>query len=406
MGRLFRWLVGLTILVGLIAWGGGYTKTWWGTSTGPKYATATVTRGRVATVVNSSGTVKPVRSVTVGAFTSGPISKVNVDFNDPVKKDQVLALIDPRLLQATVERDKAAVASQKAEIARIQALLTQAERNENRARNLLAVNKDYISENEIDQFHYTHESYKAQLNLANATLVQVEANLQNSITNLGYTKITTPEAGIVIDRKVDEGQTVAASFQTPELFVIAPEMDKRMYVFASVDEADIGDIQKAKKRGKLVKFRVDAYRGEPFEGTIHQIRRNATTTQNVVTYPVVIEVKNPGMKLFPNMTANITFEIDAEDSVLRVPMAALRFVPTPAQVRPEDRHHVVPPPPGAGPRKPAAEPGKQQRLVWIKDGDLLRAVPVTLGLMEPQFAQLIGEDLTEGQELVIGIEAR
>ena len=133
--------------------------------------------------------------------------------------------------------------------------------------------------------------------------------------------------GTVIERKVDPGQTVAASFVTPELFIIAPDMDKHMYVFASVDEADIGQIRTAQERGKAVKFTVDAYPGDLFEGKIHQIRKNSTTTQNVVTYPVVIEAPNPDLKLLPGMTANITFQIEARDDVLRVPAAALRFVP-------------------------------------------------------------------------------
>jgi len=219
--------------------------------------------------------------------------------------------------------------------------------------------------------------------------------------------------GIVIERKVDPGQTVAASFQTPELFIIAPDMDKHMYVYASVDEADIGQIRAAQERGQVVKFTVDAYPGDLFEGKIHQIRKNSTTTQNVVTYPVVIEAPNPDLKLMPGMTASLTFQIERKESVLRVPSAALRFVPLPAQVRPEDRRHVETAPPiqTDGSKKSKATDKADQshkrhhRIVWVKDGELLRAVPVTLGLIENQFAELVEGELTEGQEIVTGTES-
>jgi HlyD family secretion protein len=393
------------VLAGGVVLGGVRAKSWWEQRLVPKYLTATVSRGRVETVVNSTGTVKPVLSVSVGAFTSGPLAKVFVDFNSAVKKDQLLALIDPRLLEATVERDRAAVDSQKADLARIEALLQQAKNNEKRARRLLAINKDYLAETDLDQFYFTRLSYEAQIKLGQAAIKQAEANL-------GYTKILAPVDGIVIERKVDPGQTVAASFQTPELFIIAPDMDKHMYVFASVDEADIGQIRTAQQRGQVVKFTVDAYPGDLFEGKIHQIRKNSTTTQNVVTYPVVIEAPNPELKLLPGMTANLTFPIESKEEVLRVPAAALRFVPLPAQVRPEDRHHVeaLPAAPSEGGQKSTAgekadqSRKRRRRVVWVKDGELLRAVPVTLGLMENRFAELLGGGLAEGQEVVTGTE--
>ncbi len=248
--------------------------------------------------------------------------------------------------------------------------------------------------------------------LGQATVKQAEATLANSKANLEYTKIISPVDGIVINREVDPGQTVAASFQTPELFVVAPDMEKHMYVYASVDEADIGQIQAAQQRGQVVKFTVDAYPGDLFEGKVHQIRKNSTTTQNVVTYPVVIEAPNPALKLLPGMTANITFQIDTKESVLRVPPAALRFVPLPAQVRPEDRHYVetlTTAPPESGQKSSASEKAEQarkrrQRIVWVKGGALLRAVPVTLGLIENQFAELVEGDLAEDQQVVIGVE--
>jgi HlyD family secretion protein len=410
--RIPKWLLILGLLVGGLAVAGYRAKSWWEQRLVPKYLTAAVSRGRVETVVISTGTIKPVLSVSVGAFTSGPIAKVYVDFNSVVKKDQVLALIDPRLLEAAVERDRAAVDSQKADLNRIEALLQQAKNNEKRARQLLAISKDYLAETDLDQYYFTRLAFEAQIKLAQASIKQAEANLRNSEANLGYTKIISPVDGIVIERKVDPGQTVAASFQTPELFIIAPDMEKHMYVYASVDEADIGQIRTAQDRGQVVKFTVDAYPGDMFEGKIHQIRKNSTTTQNVVTYPVVIEAPNPDLKLLPGMTANLTFPIEAKEDVLRLPAAALRFVPLPAQARPEDQHYVEarPVPQNEGSKKTKASEKAEQsrkrhnRIVWVKDGELLRAVPVTLGLIENQVAELLDGGLTEGQAVVTGTE--
>ncbi len=428
MRRLLTWVVILGVLAGLGLVAANSTQAWLHQRTVPKYTTAAVSRGRVETAVNSTGTVKPVLSVSVGAFTSGPIKEVHVDFNSVVKKGELLALIDPQLAQAALLRDQAALdagqaalAMQKADLARVEALLKQAQNNEKRARDLEAINKDYISATDLDQYKYTREASEAQVTLSRANVAQAaanvkqfEANVANSKTNLGYTEIRSPVDGIVIERKVDPGQTVAASFQTPELFTLAPGMDQYMYVFATVDEADIGQVRAAQERGRPVKFTVDAYPGDLFEGTIHQIRKNSTTTQNVVTYPVIIKTPNPELKLLPGMTASISFQIDGKDDVPRLPSAALRFVPLPAWVRPEDRHYVesvaaaAPAEPG-GQKTPAAAKAehareRQHRVVWVRDGDLLRAVPVTLGLIENQFAEIVGGDLADGQAVVTGKE--
>jgi HlyD family secretion protein len=402
----------LLVLVGLASAAAVPFGSWWQQRFATKYTTAVVSRGRVETVVNSTGTIKPVRSVSVGAFTSGPISEIYVDYNSPVKKGSLLAKIDPKLLAAARDRDKAALETQKAELKRVEALLQQAINNEMRAKKLREINKDYLSDTETDQYRFAEMTAAAQVNLAKASIAQAEATLKNSEANLGYTDITSPVDGIVIERKVDPGQTVAASFQTPELFIVAPDMDKHMHVFASVDEADIGLIRAAQEQGRAVKFTVDAYPSDLFEGKIYQIRKSSTTTQNVVTYPVVIETPNPQLKLFPGMTANITFEIEGKDNVLRLPAAAMRFLPTAAQVRPEDKALVdnasIDTATG-GPQKSASEKAdaskrRHFRHVWVQDGLLLRAVPVTLGLIENQFAEIVGGDLAEGQAVVTGIE--
>jgi HlyD family secretion protein len=412
MRRLLKWGLVLGVLAGVAAASRPALLAWWSQRSIRKYQTAVISRGRIETVVNSTGTVKPVRSVSVGAFTSGPIAEIYVDFNSRVKADQVIARIDAKLAKAAVDRDRAALETQKAELTRIEALLQQARNNEQRARKLMAINKDYLSDTEMDQYKFTTLSTEAQRKLAVANITQAEANLKNSEANLGYTEIISPVDGIVIERKVDPGQTVAASFQTPELFVIAPDMDKHMHVYASVDEADIGLITDAQKKGNVVKFTVDAYPGDLFEGKIHQIRKNSTTTQNVVTYPVLIEAGNRDLKLMPGMTANISFQVDAKQDVLRLPVAALRFVPTPEEVVAEDKHFVdttVAKSDDEGARRSASEKAERarnrnRRTVWIQDGPLLRAVSVTLGLIDSQFAEIVDSSLAEGQSVVTGTE--
>src|SRR5262249_23457861 len=228
-------------------------------------------------------------------------------------------------------RDQAAVEIQKADLKRIEALLEQAKNNEKRAKQLAAINENYLSKTDMDQFYCARLTFEAQINLAKASIKQADANLKNSEANLGYTKIISPVDGIVIERKIDPGQTMAASFQTPEMFIIAPDMDKHMHVYASVDEADIGLISKAQEHDRVVKFTVDAWPGDIFEGKIYQIRKNSTTNQNVVTYPVVVKGPNPDLKLLPGMTANITFQIEVRENALRVPAAALRFFPLAVQ---------------------------------------------------------------------------
>jgi HlyD family secretion protein len=432
MRRLVLWIVVLAVVFGGLAALSVPLGAWWKERSTPKYLTAKVTRGRVESVVNSTGTIKPVRIVSVGAFTSGPIKEVYVDFNTEItEKDYIVAIIDNRLQIAAMNRDKAAVDTQKADLERIIALHEQAERNEKRAIQLRGKSKEYISDTEMDQFKYTRITLEKQRNLAEAAVRQAEATLKNTEEQLGYTKVRGPKEidttdpdpakhvkGRVIDRKVDPGQTVAASFQTPELFTIALEMDRHMFVFASVDEADIGNIRAGKDRKQKVTFYVDAYPGELFHGTIHEVRLNSTTQQNVVTYPVVIDAPNfydertGDLKLKPGMTANITFQIEAKENVLRVPTSALRYSPPKEQVHPEDHKYLEALTSAAIPTtgkrsandKASMAKARHNRTVWVKEGPWLRAIPVTLGLMEHQFAELIKGDLAEDRALVIGVE--
>jgi HlyD family secretion protein len=340
-----------------------------------------------------------------------------VDFNQQVKKDDLLARIDPRLYEANVARDKAALGTALAEVNRAEAMLQQAINNEHRAQALEARNKDFISETEMDQYLYNRIALEAQVELAKAAAEQARGNLENSQANFEYTFIRAPMDAMVIDKKIEPGQTLAAVYQTPELFILAPDMEKKMHVYASVDEADIGLIRAAQQRGEPVHFTVDSYPNDVFEGMIYQIRKSSTTTNNVVTYPVIVEAANPDLKLFPGMTANLSFQVEVREDVIEIPNAALRFYPAREQVREEDRKILD----GtdddddesatADVALPAVEKAKanrdrRRRHVWVEDGRFLRAVEVTVGVTDHLHTELISGDLKVGQKLVTGIEPK
>ena len=316
-----------------------------------------------------------------------------------------------------MKRDEAVLETRRAEAARCKVLCDQAERDRNRARALRKENRDYLSETEMDQYESNYESLKAQLAVAEAAVKQADANLVYSRANLGYTTITAPEGGTIIDCKIEEGQTLAAQFQTPELFVIAPRMDEEVHVFASVDEADIGMIREARDQDRPVQFTVDAYPDDLFEGKIYEVRYNPTTVQNVVTYPVVVKAPNAGEKLLPGMTANLSFEIDDKEDVLKIPNAALRFYPKPEQVRPEDKKLLE----GVEEEASSDDEGnltegqrsateralanrkRNRRHVWIVEGEYLRAVEVVTGVSDYKWTELVSGKLKESQKLVTGV---
>lgn len=415
MRRLIRWMM-ILVVMGGAGWAAYEPTTrYLKERSRITYATAPVTRGRVVAVVNATGTVKPVREVQVGSFVSGPIEEIYVDFNDEVKKGDLLARIDPRLYEANVARDRALLATRKADVEQVRANLQRALNDERRSKALRAERKDFISDSEMDQYKFSRMALEAQLAVAETSVAQAQANLDNSEANLAYTRITAPVDGVVIDRKVDPGQTVASQFQTPELFTVAPDMREEMRVFANVDEADIGLIRAAQEAGRPVRFTVDAYPDDLFEGRIYQIRRNATTTQNVVTYPVVISAPNPDLKLLPGMTASLSFQVGVSEDTPLIPNAALRFYPPDRdRVHPDDRGVLD----GvATPSKDAEESeqvlsaeeqaevrrGRSRRHVWVVDGDFLRAVEVYTGLSDSRNTELISGDLREGRPLVTGI---
>lgn len=274
---------------------------------GDLYRTEAADRGDVTLTVSATGTVSAVTTVQVGSQVSGIVAKLYADFNDAVKKGQLLAELDPTPFEQTVEQ-------RRADVVKSQVSLTNASITLNRQKKM--VEAGLVAQADLDTAKATYDGAKAQLD-------QSQAALRQSQTNLAYTKIYSPIDGVVVARNFDIGQTVAASFQAPTLFTIAQDLTK-MQVQADVDQSDIGRISV----GEVSRFTVDAYPETEFRGQISQVRLNATINQNVITYPVIIEVANPDGKLRPSMTANITIEVETVSDVLRVPNAALRFKPT------------------------------------------------------------------------------
>jgi HlyD family secretion protein len=392
-------------------------RAYWEKRQHPHFRLAEVSRGPIISVVDSTGTVQPVLQITVGSFASGPIEKLCVDFNDVVKKGQLLARIDPRLYDANVARDRAQLATRKAEVERAKAQLQQAKNDEARAIALRAENKNFISDTEMDQFKFNQMSLAAALVVAEASVEQAVANLKNSEANLEYTEIRSPVDGIVINRKIDQGQTLAAQFQTPEMFIVAPDMKTKMHIVASVDESDIGQIREAQRRKLPVRFTVDAYPDDLFTGEIFQIRMSSTTNQNVVTYPVVVAAPNPELKLLPGMTASLSFQIDEAKDVLRIPNASLRFYPQREQVHPDDRkilegaeRDTTEVNDSASSRRSAldkaeARRNRNHRHVWVVEDNFLRAIPVVTGISDNKFTALVSGEIKQGRELVTGLQS-
>ena len=403
-------------LIALAAVGLSSARAYFRPSAALRFRTNAAKRGDIVAVVNSTGTVQPVLNVQVGSFVSGPVIDLKVDFNSVVKKGDLLARIDPRIYQANFDRDTATFNHAKADVQRVKALLQQARNDQRRSQKLRDENPDYISDSEMDQYRFNRESLEAQLQLAEAQVKQATAALSLSQANLNYTEIEAPCDGIVVDRKIDPGQTVAAQFQTPVFFIIGVDLDKKVYVLASVDEAEIGQVKAAQLRDQPVRFSVDAYPEDLFEGKIAQVRMNSTTTQNVVTYTVVVEAPNTDLKLMPGMTASISFQVAEHRDVLKVPNAALRFYPKLEQVRQQDRpllEGVVAEKSEdeqrdpdivrrSAPEKVAASRSRNKRHVWVVEGEFLRAVELTSGLSDNNFTEVIAGEIADGQEFVVG----
>ena len=365
--------VKLSVVLLLLAGAGATIWLWKNNSEIPaeqRYRTRPVERGMLVQTVSANGTLNPVVLVTVGSQISARVTKLYADFNQRVKAGQVLAELDPALLIATERQTLANLASARAS-------LKLARANEERFQQLFA--QEYISRQEMDQAVQVREAAQAQ--------VQVfEAQHSRDRANLHYTVIRSPVSGVVVDRQVDVGQTVAASLQAPVLFKIAQDL-KQMQINSAVAEADVGTI----RIDQEVDFRVDAFPEREFKGKVKQIRLNPTITSNVVTYNVVVSVDNPDEILLPGMTAYITITTQTKTDVLMVPSAALRFRPATAT-----EGSRMPTAQAAGARKRAA--GAQ---VYVLRGGTIEAVTVQSGITNGRVTEITGGDLREGDMVVL-----
>lgn len=284
------------------------------------YRTETVQRGDIRVAISATGTLSAISTVTVGSQISGQVTDVRVDFNSPVKKGDVLAEIDPSTYQAQLEQGNAQIASARASLAQAQATLKNAELDYRRKADL--GRQKLVAQGDVDQSRAAFEQARAQVNSAQAQIRQQTASLKNTQVNIGRSVIRSPVDGVVLTRKIEAGQTVAASFSAPELFTIAEDLSK-MKIELAVDESDIGQV----KVGQAVNFTADAFPDRQFKGVVDQVRLSATTTSNVVTYPVVVTVDNGDGTLLPGLTVNAEIEVSKRAGVLKVANAALRYKP-------------------------------------------------------------------------------
>ncbi|MBD8346607.1 efflux RND transporter periplasmic adaptor subunit [Dysgonomonas sp. HGC4] len=339
--------------------------------------TAKVEKGDVSTSVTATGTIEPIKLVEVGTQVSGVISKIYVDFNSVVKKGDILAELDKNLLNSELENAQANLMTNKIE-------LEHEQRNYDRQKGLWE--KQAISKVDWENAQTSYETAKYAVTSSKAAVFKAQ-------TNLGYATISSTIDGVVISRAVEEGQTVAASFSTPTLFTIANDLTK-MRVIANVDEADIGGVVE----GQRVSFTVDAYPNDDFDGKVVQVRLEATTTSNVVTYEVVIDAPNPDLKLKPGLTASVNIYTMEEKDVLKVPSKALRFMPNP-DLSKEIKDLVVEHPIQTDPKN------KNQKLVWVKSDNKLSARLITVGVSDGILV-MVKEGLNEGDVIVTGISQK
>jgi HlyD family secretion protein len=337
-----------------------------------RYRTETLKTGNVTQTVSANGTLNPVVLVNVGTQVSGTVRKLHADFNDRVKAGQILLELDPSVLKAQVRQSEANLAGARAS-------LELARANEARNRELFA--QEFIARQDLDQAVQALKAAQAQVDL-------VQAQLARDRTNLGYSVIRSPVSGVVVNRTVDVGQTVAASFQTPTLFQIAQDL-RKMQIDSSFAEADVGNI----KVGQPVRFSVDAFPNRSFRAVVKQIRLNATVQQNVVTYDVVVAVDNPEQILMPGMTAYVNVIVAERTNVLLVPNAALRF-------RPEEGAERT------APKRKRDEKGDGvQANVYTLEEDGLRRRQIGVGISDGRFTEVVAGPLKEGDAVVVGAAA-
>src|SRR5438445_3283154 len=396
-----------------------------------QHFTAKVERGDIHDVVEATGTINAVITVQVGSQVSGTIAKLFVDFNSRVHKDDILAVIHPALLKgagqqasADLENAKSNLVAARANLEKAKAGLVQTKADYDRTVGL--TKSGILSQQQLDLAKANYDSANAAVGGAAANVTQADAQVSQkqaalavAQTNLNYTVIRSPIDGTVVARNVDVGQTVAASLQAPTIFTIAQDLTK-MLVYAKTDESDVGNI----KVGKPVTFKVDAFPKETCHGVVRQVRMNATTVQNVVTYDTIVEFANPELKLFPGMTAYVTIPVATVQNVLKLPNTALRYKPpmSPEEILALYRQYGIEPggrktasdeaaaaerggPSGGEAQNPPRAPRSDSAVVWrLRADNSMEPVKVTLGITDHAYTEIAGfvkGELKEGDELIV-----
>jgi HlyD family secretion protein len=359
------------------------------TSEATKYVVAEVTRGAVVRTVTATGTLNPVIAVQVGSYVSGPVIAIYADFNAAVMKGQLIAKIDPQPFELKLEEARAQLSNSKTALTKDKADMHYKKLLYERNHGLLLLGA--ASQNTVDNDFSIYQQASAQIALDQGMIRQQEAALKEVKVSLNYTNITSPVDGIVVSRNVDVGQTVAASFQTPTLFVIAKDLTQ-MQVDCTVSESDIGGVHEA----QIVTFRVDAFPDHELQGTIAQVRQAPITVQNVVTYDVVVRVVNPELLLKPGMTANVSIVTARRDDVIRIPAQALRFVPRGETSKSASNSSATDP----------VNPKPNRATIWVRHGTTLKSLEVTTGLNDGNYVEIVSGDLRLGQKVVIDEKRR
>jgi HlyD family secretion protein len=411
-------IIGIVVLVVAAGIVFGFTYFNRNNNNGIQYELTAIDKGTVTALVDTTGTLNPVITVDIGSQVSGKIENIYVDFNSPVKAGQILTELEQLTFQTKVQQNEANYLSSVATLDKSKVSLENSNKKYERAKSLFE--KDLISYEELESAEVQYLSAKADLQSSEARLEQAKAQLETSKVDLSYTIIKSPIDGVVINRNINVGQTVAASFQAPVLFQVANDLTK-MQVECSVDEADIGRV----KEGQTAQFTVDAFPNENFTGVVKQVRYSPEVIQNVVTYTTIVDVDNPDIKLRPGMTATISIVVGEAKNALRVPNSALRFQPPPevlqalfeemrremqakrgqnsqADGQSEKRGHQANFQMGQGMGRMGSRMRDRAR-VWIQDENgKLNMVSIRTGVTDNAFTEITGGDIKEGQEVITG----
>ncbi|HOW86012.1 MAG TPA: efflux RND transporter periplasmic adaptor subunit [Candidatus Aminicenantes bacterium] len=431
MKKKVLWMIiALVVVAGVIL---GLTVLKGGKKNEVKYRTETLGRGDIEATVVTSGTLNPIDTIDIGAQVSGKVTKLYADFNTPVKTGDIVAELDQEQLRMKIQQNEASYRTRTASLEQAKVTLQTTEKAYERAKALFA--KSLLSVEEMDSAEANYLSAKSSLVSAEASLSQAKSSLDQSKVDLSYAIIRSPVDGVVITRKVSLGQTLQSGFNVPVLFQVATDLTK-MKVECDVDESDIGKV----KEGQNVRFGVEAYPDESFHGVVQQVRVSPTTTNNVVTYTIIVNVDNPEKKLLPGMTATASIIVGEAKNVLRVPNGALRFTPTlteaemkkmqeemrqrfmaqrPAQGGQPGQPGAANPgmpgaPPAGSPGGPGGQPaaarqGGQNRpqmpRVWVQEKDgKLRMAMLRTGVSDTNYSEIVRGDLKEGDVVVLGTQ--